>query len=348
MLTVILDLNKNFETQYKMERRNMKGLSTGPVAGALDVGTSFPYTNLPDSNNRETDPEKEQNPNTKWLRDAKWGVFTHFLPHMASRPIPIMNREQWNKKVNSFDVKKLGDQLSALKAPYFFITVGQQGKTFCSPNEACDRLFGVDNGVRTDRDLIADLAAELIPRGIKMCVYCPAYGTRLGPKEDREKWYEVITEWSERWGKSVSAWWADEGGKVSYEVYMRYHKAFKAGNKDSMLATKIGPMNGFSVGREDYSPGEVGWDFPVGDPNIDSNHQDVSQKKLLHYLTFMGIFWGMGEPRFPVEFVLGWQEVINKMGGVISWDIPVTDSGEIPGNMYRQLAAVSKQINSGS
>ncbi|MDH4203843.1 MAG: hypothetical protein OEV87_13255, partial [Phycisphaerae bacterium] len=197
---------------------------------------------------------KIQDSKSKWMRDAKWGFFNHFLPHMASRPTPIMTRDQWNKKVNSFQVKQFADQLSSLKVPYFFITVGQAGNYFCSPNKAFDRLFGEDNGARTERDLIADIAAELLPRGIRMCVYSPSYGAKRTP-EEQEMWLEVITEWSERWGESISAWWIDGGAKVSYAVYQAYINAFKAGNKDALVCTKLWSTLSDEQVLEDYMSG---------------------------------------------------------------------------------------------
>jgi hypothetical protein len=85
--------------------------------------------------NWKINSDKELNPNTKWLRDAKWGLFTHYLVHMPSAPVPEnMSAEIWNKKVKSFQVKKFADQLSELKVPYFFITIGQGGGYYCSPN----------------------------------------------------------------------------------------------------------------------------------------------------------------------------------------------------------------------
>jgi hypothetical protein len=80
-------------------------------------------------------PEKELNPDTQWLHEAKWGVFAHYLAHTASTGIPgEMNRAVWNKRVNAFQVEKLGEQLSALDVPYFFITISQKGGYFCAPN----------------------------------------------------------------------------------------------------------------------------------------------------------------------------------------------------------------------
>jgi len=307
-----------------MERRNMKGSSKGET----------------------------QNPNAKWMWDAKWGFFTHFLPHMASLPSSIITAKQWNKKVNSLQVKQLGDQLSVLKTPYFFITIGQHREYYCSPNKTFDKLFGSDRGVRTERDLIADIAAELVPRGIKMCVYSNCHGSyesvhgvRSQDPKEQEMWLEVLTEWSERWGKSVSAWWLDGGRKVSYPVYKAYIKALKAGNQDALVSTKLwGALSNEQI-HEDYIGGESGFLLAVSDKHHNEYRQGVSEKIPLHFLTFLGTFWGIGEPRFPVEVVTGWTKHINNLGGPVSWDCPITDSGMIPDKVYDQLAILSKKIN---
>jgi hypothetical protein len=49
----------------------------------------------------------------------------------------------------------------------------------------------------------------------------------------------------------------------------------------------------------------------------------------------------------PVEVVTGWTEHINNMGGTVSWDCPLTDSGEIPDKVYEQLAVVSRKVTTG-
>ena len=59
---------------------------------------------------------KPLNPNTTWLREAKWGLFTHYLVHMPSAPIADdMDGSKWNAKVNSFRVKDLADQFDLCK-----------------------------------------------------------------------------------------------------------------------------------------------------------------------------------------------------------------------------------------
>jgi hypothetical protein len=181
-----------------MKRRNFIVLSTATVAGVLGHTSSALVADSGQGHGREPVSEKELNPNTKWLREARWGLFAHYLAHTAStRVSDEMNGDIWNKKVSSFQVRELGEQLSKLEIPYFFITIGQGGGYFCAPNMTHEKYFGTSNGRLSERDLIADLAAELIPRGIRMCVYLPAYG-RKESAEVQRKWQEIITEWSQR------------------------------------------------------------------------------------------------------------------------------------------------------
>lgn len=290
---------------------------------------------------------KTYNPNAQWMRDAKWGLFSHYMAHVASDSKTLMPKEQWFKKVDTFEVKPFADQLSALKVPYFFITIGQGGNYFCSPNKAFEKHFGEDTGARTQRDLVAEIAAELVPRGIKMCVYLPSYGARGDPVE-QEKWLEVITEWSERWGESISAWWADGFAYPDYPVYLAYINAFKAGNRNALVATKLSTRLDPGQVLEDFTFGESGFLLEVSYLHYRDYRPGVTEKMQLQYLTFLGEFWGIGEPRFPVKLVTGWTQHINNLGGTVSWDIPLTDSGEIPDKIYRQLAAISKQVNAGA
>ena len=309
------------------------------------------------SDNRKISSEKELNPNTKWLREAKWGLFTHYLAHTASTKVPEdMNGKLWNKKVNSFQVKQFGKQLSELKAPYFFITIGQGGGYYCSPNNTYERLFGPSDGKLSERDLVAELAAELIPRGIRMCVYLPAVGRR-DSAEKQKMWQQVITEWSERWGKSISAWWIDGGVFSNPSMYIAYTNAFKAGNPEALIAYNTGPLGMNPAPKlpateyEDYLAGECNWHLPVSGSRPWDNKEyylgpNISGDQL-HFLNFLGNFWGQGAPRFPDELVIGWTKHTNNHGGSISWDVPLSDSGIISEKCFKQIKALSNAIKKG-
>jgi len=330
-----------------MKYRIFMALSIVFMTGIPDHTTAAPL-----SGSGHELSKKKLNPETQWLHAAKWGVFAHYLAHTASTGVPgEMNRAAWNKRVNAFQVEKLGEQLSALDVPYFFITISQKGGYFCAPNKTHEKYFGSDNSNASDRDLIADLAAELIPRGIKLCVYLPAYGKNESA-DVQKQWQEIIREWSNRWGKSISAWWIDGGVFSQPEMYQAYTDAFKSGNPDALVSYNTGPI-GWSPEpkkpatlHEDYLAGEVNWRLPVSgirpwDQKPYYEGPDSSGDQL-HFLTFLGTFWGMGEPRFPNELVIGWTKHINNHGGTISWDVPLSYSGVLPASHYRQLQVLKE------
>jgi len=179
-----------------------------------------------------------------WLREAKWGVFFHFLASPASsRETVGMDAAEWNRRINGFDVAGLAQQLEAVGAGYFCITLGQNSGYYLTPNATYDRLVGHEPSRCARRDLVADIAAALKPRGIRTLVYftsmAPAHDRqaierlrctppwdprRVGFKPDsfayqpgvdqrltdfQRNWEAIIREWSLRWGRDVSGWWID-------------------------------------------------------------------------------------------------------------------------------------------
>jgi len=298
--------------------------------------------------NWQYDPDKELNPNTRWLREAQWGTFTHYIGSGLSG-------EEWNKRVNTFQVKELADQLTELKAPYFFITIGRT-PCFCAPNETYEKFFGPSKGTLSDRDLVADLAAELIPRGIRLCLYINAVG-RYDTPEVQEQWQQVIAEWSDRYGESVSAWWVDGAAYQSPEVYEAYTAAFKSGNEKVLVSYNVGPVGTNRdqllpvTEHEDYLAGEVDFILPTCGVRVFDGKEyylgpNISGDQL-HFLNFLGPWWGgntRGEPRFSDELVISWTKHIIDHKGAVTWDFPVEYDGTIPENFYKQLNALSESI----
>ncbi len=182
--------------------------------------------------------------NTDWFRDAKWGVFIHYLADFASNTaVPDISPDDWNRRIDGFDVPGLAAQLEACGAEYFFLTLGQNSGFYLSPNATYDAIVSHVPSRCSRRDLVADLAAALTPRGIRMMVYLPACAPALDkqaierlrctPPHDASKigfhpdlydyqegvddrlteyqglWEQVVREWSLRWGASCSGWWID-------------------------------------------------------------------------------------------------------------------------------------------
>ncbi|NLH18128.1 MAG: hypothetical protein GX455_16250, partial [Phycisphaerae bacterium] len=104
------------------------------------------------------------NSNTDWFKDARYGVFMHFLP----------GDDKQLALVDSFDVNTLAGQLEAMGAQYFVITLGQNSGYYNSPNAAYDKVTGYAAGERcSKRDLPLALYEALKPKGIRLMLYLP-------------------------------------------------------------------------------------------------------------------------------------------------------------------------------
>src|SRR5215831_7575120 len=104
-----------------------------------------------------------------WMREAKWGVMTHYLADWQAQVHHLdMSVEQWNKLVDGFDAQGIAKQLDAAGARYYQISIGQNSGYYLAPNPTYDKLVGIQPSKCSRRDLIADLSAALSPRGIKL------------------------------------------------------------------------------------------------------------------------------------------------------------------------------------
>src|SRR5690606_16071518 len=111
---------------------------------------------------------------TTWFKNCRWGMFTHYLADSASNLQPIaLSPDDWNRRIDAFDVAGLARQLADAKVPYFVITLGQNSGFYLSPNATYDAITGIAPSKCSRRDLIADLAAALQPHGIRLLVYLP-------------------------------------------------------------------------------------------------------------------------------------------------------------------------------
>ena len=315
-----------------------------------------------------------QRANADWLMQARWGVFGCFLADTASNLKPTeLPVDEWNRRVDQFDLEGLAQQLAECGAPYFILTVGQNSGFYVSPNRTYDDIVGIKPSKCSRRDLIADLASALSTRGIRLLAYLPGAApasdavakARLeGTPDERltdlqRNWEAVVREWSIRWGKSVSGWWID--GPYNAPAYQHpdapnyrsFAEALKAGNPDSIVAFNNGlrtPLYSMTE-YEDYTPGEIERDMTVAPGAVPdwsrlANYGRFLNGAQLHVLTLMGEWWGQGPLRFPDEFTVGYTKFINQRGGAVTWDVPLTSFGLIDESFRPQLATLGRAIRS--
>jgi len=299
-----------------------------------------------------------------WMREARWGVMTHYLHDWIMRGArDQMTVENWNALVDGFDVEGVADQLKSVGAGYYLISIGQNSGYYLSPNATYDRLTGNTPSKCSRRDLVADLAAALAKRGIRLMVYLPAGapgGDRAaraalkwedGPHRNAEfqrNWEAVIREWSLRWGTKVSGWWFD-GCFWPNQMYRTaeapnfesFAAAARAGNPASALAFCPGQVNRTMslTPVEDYIAGEV--DKPeLWSPKRHANGKiDGAQ---IHVLTYLGERWGQGTLRFTTDSMVAFSRKVAAEGGVITWDTPVQKNGTFAPAFLAQLKAAGE------
>jgi len=307
---------------------------------------------------------------TDWLKDARWGVFTHYLVK------PEMSAEQWQRQVDAFDVEGLARRLRSVGAPYICLTIGQNSGHFCAPNATYDELTGIRPSKCSRRDLVSDLADALAVHGIRLMAYLPAGapahdktacerlqwgwgfqgpwpavhgGPTTGKRiaEFQRKWEAICRDWSMRFGRKVSGWWID-GCYFADDMYnfpdepnwSSFAAALRAGNLDSLLAFNPGVRSRVvkHCPVEDYTAGEVDYSLPA---LLQGRFLDGAQ---LHILSFLGPTWGAAPPRFPLELVVGYTKYVNACEGVITWDVPIHPSGLVPEPFLEQLAAIARAV----
>jgi alpha-L-fucosidase len=316
----------------------------------------------------EATPAKSQR--TTWFKNAKWGVFTHY---MADTVGADASPEAWNQAVNSFDAQNLAEQLKTVGASYYIITLGQNSGYYCSPNATYDKYVGITPSKCSSRDLVSDLADALRARGIALMVYLPSgapdrdseamaalewkkggepEGAEQGAKEGvndprlknfQQKWEEIIREWSTRWGTKVAGWWFD-GCYFADAMYRfpdapnfdSFAAAARAGNPNAIVAFNPGvkdPVETMTP-AEDYTAGEI------NDPDKVKCPGRWVGGAQFHMLSYLGPSWAQVPPRFTNDQVISITESIARKGGVVSWDVPIEATGLISQPFLEQLAAL--------
>lgn len=316
---------------------------------------------------------------TDWFMRSRWGVNICFMGRDNE------TADDWNRRVDAFNVDGLAAQLAAVRAPYCFLTLGQNSGHYCSPNATYDRLVGIAPSKCARRDLVADLAAALAKHAIRLLVYLPSGAPTMEPlaRERLEwewgyetpwpngycdnlrtgkrlagfqvKWEQVVQEWSLRWGRQVCGWWID-GCYFADEMYRHpkapnfqsFAAALKAGNPDALVAFNPGQLCPLisHTEHEDYTAGEISVNFPLCPGRWVERNKHAAQ---WHVYTWIGPDWGSGDvPRFTPDFVTGYTRHAAGRQGVVTWDVPILPNGLIQDPYLRILETLAAAVPPGT
>jgi alpha-L-fucosidase len=309
-----------------------------------------------------------------WLQEAKWGAMIHYQPEWLAQESGLeeITIEQWNDLVDNFDVDGLAEQLAEAGAGYLIMTVRHGPVFFLGQNDAYDRYTGQVPSRGSKRDLMVDLADALAKHDIKLIAYffgqAPCFneaeveGFQTGRlayyregafdrnAEGLRRWQEVLQEYSLRWGDKVSGWWIDATYRPN-TIYRHpdapnfesFTAALRSGNPDAIVCYNPGrfPRLMSITPHEDYTAGEV------NDPTrleFRYRHEGKIDGAQIHALSFLGRFWGQGEPRFSDQQIIDHTARVIKVRGAFTWDVPVNPNGLIKEPFFQQLKALGQVV----
>ncbi len=301
-----------------------------------------------------------------WLKQAKFGVMTHYLRDWLSRTEnKKIDAVEWNRLVNSMNADELAEQVKSVGARYMIFTIGQNSGYYVSPNATYDKIVESDSNKCSKRDLIADLGVALHKLGLKFIVYLPsgapngdnkaktALEWKNGPYpniEFQKKWEAIIREWSMRWKDKVDGWWFDGcyWPNIMYRNeaepnFKSFANAARSGNPNSIIAFNPGVFYRLQspTPYEDYLAGEINKADSI---SIKRNYDGRIDGKQIHVLCFLGERWGMGLPRFSNEQIISYTQLLLNSGGAITWDAPIQSNGHIYSPFIEQLKIVGKAV----
>ena len=326
------------------------------------------------------------NPQDRML-SKKWGIFNHYLygsqkgyPYKEAHKYEKEMAEEWNERVNAFDVERLAENLHEIGCGYYFITIMQGTRFMCAPNETYSKITGIAPGMACcERDLIMDIALALKKYDIDLYLYYtgdgPHFdkvaGPRMGMYEDYENdiwgrvnrsfvenWASVLEEYAVRYGDLVKGWWVDGCyAHLGYnnELLSIYYNAIKKGNPNALAAFNSGTASFVNDG--DDTP--VKWfeneSFTCGEDNdftyiFKNRFTDGAQNHLL--IPFGdyregNVTWGWGNTgvRRSKEYVADYVKKNNDAGAVITIDIYIGWEGEFDPDQVEALKYVGEYVN---
>ena len=305
--------------------------------------------------------------NSNWIRDAKFGVFVHYLHSLQNSKQPWNSGEitTWDECVIDFDTEKFAEQVSSIGVKYVIFTIQQGDRYFCLPNSYYEKLTGFKRGSATsNRDLINDLFQSLNKRSIKLILYATGDGVSkdrlaaekldnpvLHTKQNGEKfivnekwvltWSSILKDISKRYGKKISGWWFD--GTYSFIGYNNYYlsilkSAVKAGNSNAIVAFNKAPQKQIEYysNLDDYTAGES--DVISTLPPKDGMINGVQW----HLLTYVGKYWAEKGCRFDNTTLSMFMQNVKERKGVVTFDIFVNRHGKLDIEQYKQLKMLFK------
>lgn len=309
-------------------------------------------------------------------------MMLHYLDQPPSSDKPARSSsEEWNSRVDSFDVSQFANSVRESSADYIIFTLGQNTGHFCSPNAAYDDFTkrGAQS-LLSKRDLVKEIAMAL-EGDVKVIAYLPSHAPSKdehavrslkcmppwdasawglhkfwSSKEDSDdslsefqgNWETIVACWGEAWGDLVAGWWID-GCYFSEKMYCAsnehnadsFSRALRKGNSNRCIAFNSGTDTPFLRIC-------AGQDYASGEVSAMLPVHDALTPRASvvdgmqsHFLSFLGEWWGGDRFRFPKDMTLGYSKYLVDKGFAVTWDIPIGDMGELSSEFISHIRDIA-------
>lgn len=301
------------------------------------------------------------------MQKGPFGVMVHFIKEtMPKEGEPLTD---WNKIIDRFNVKRVGDDVVSTGAKWVIFTFGQNNGYYCSPNEELERLIP---GRCSRRDLMREICENLTACEIRVIAYLPsevdsqeeeirtALGWDIDPVDKsvfQERYQKIIRAWSVSLGKLLSGWWFDGCYYAPAKPFLRTREwsntrfdinewlaSAKAGNPESVVAMNTGGDN-FELlfPHLDYLSGET------------NDLKTVPQGPLYngaqwHATTYLDCRWGhtkvgpIEPPRFSDEELFAWVLACHIRGGAVTPNIVIYQDSTFAEATLAQLQRLGQRM----
>lgn len=325
---------------------------------------------FPEEINPKGNPKRAE-----WMSEGTFGMMTHYLitPQGAT---DAEKNSDFNRTLDNFDLQLYMEQFDRTKADWLIFTIGQNTGYWNSSNKVLDAVLP---GRTPKRDLVLEIAKAVKQRGKHFIAYLPGDTHHVDDGRGYYKtWEEVLLDYSLKFGEYCDGWWIDGCDPAVLKGIKgdNWAKAMRAGNPNSAIAMSMGPYldgNLKKVSRTvDYFPGEVHYvedAFIRTDPlfrdvflndkgRVRVNRQtplffvpkeQLIDGTLLHAL--VPLDWTFNPAilsewvNFPEKDMITLAHSFSKVGGAVTFNVPVENSGKIPDGSLNKLIAIGKSYS---
>lgn len=274
----------------------------------------------------------------------KWGLFCHFLGYGV-------DAEEWERRVNAFDVESYAKSLYEMGAGYVILTLQQGSEYICRPLPNILKKEGNLNRNRlgtncygSSRDLPADLYKELKKYGIKLYLYQATDFFTVHDETGEDLTFKVIDDYMREYkekGVKISGWYFDGVGSNTYRMAPLYG-AVKKHDVDCSITFNTGVLG--NGNGEDFAQVEA-YDFlnAAYYMNLGENGK-LENGEASTVCTYLSQWYGQDGndplnsqlapnfpgPRYSDEQLIKASVNYIRAGGSVTYDVPVfyTKDGE--------------------